>query len=149
MHLPAIAVIILAVAPIGSSHGLWCRRPACIDGVQAGRPHHNEVRAMDISKLPKLSQSPPPPPPDSASPETSVPAPTRRVPDYRSPSDDPPLSAGEIWFSLIVGVIFLLLGWTFARFTIAKLTGQPFHSGYNWSSGPKTGQEVGYLELES
>jgi hypothetical protein len=104
---------------------------------------------MDISKLPKLSKTDAPPAPPSPDEAGAEPARAQSIPDYRPRgSDDPPLSVGEIWFSVIVGVVFLLLGGTFARFLVTRITHQPFHTNVNWTAGPKTGQEVEYLELQ-
>jgi len=103
---------------------------------------------MDISKLPKLSKTDAPPtPPPSDDPADAARA--QPIPDYRArAAETPPLSVGEIWFSLIVGVIFLFLGGTFARYLITRIAHQPFHTNVNWTAGPKTGQEVDYLELQ-
>ena len=106
---------------------------------------------MDMSKLPKLSQTPAPPAAEesAAAPENaSAPVEPRRVVEYRTPVD-PGFSVGEIWFSLIVGVIFLLLGRSFGGYALAKVTGQPHHTGVVWSPGtPLAGQEVSYRELQ-
>jgi hypothetical protein len=103
---------------------------------------------MDISKLPKLSKTDAPATPPSPN-DSSTATRAENVPDYRARgADEPPLSVGEIWFSLIVGVIFLLLGGTFARYLVTRVTHQPFHTNVNWTAGPKTGQEVEYLELQ-
>ena len=102
---------------------------------------------MDLSKLPKLSQTPSPTTP-SATPENPVaePVPVQPIPAYRVP--DPMFSGGEIWFNLVVGIIFMLLGRGFGGYAIAKITHQPHHTGQEWREGPKAGQEVDYPELE-
>ena len=102
---------------------------------------------MDLSKLPKLSQSPPPPDNDASDPQpanASTQAP-RHV-DYH-PYREPGIAA-EVWISAIIGLIFLLMGWNFARYMGSVVTGQPFHTGVNWTEGPKAGSEVAYTELE-
>jgi hypothetical protein len=106
---------------------------------------------MDVSKLPKLSQSDPPPKNDAEQSGAEIPSTAHRAQpvDYR-PAPREPISAGEIWFGVIVGVIFLLLGGTFARYCVTRITHQPFHTNYVWPPGsPKAGQEVEYLELET
>src|SRR5437660_7764543 len=105
---------------------------------------------MDVSKLPKLSQSDPPPKNDAA--DTSG-ADTHAAPrraeaiDYR-PTPPEPISGGEIWFSVIVGVIFILLGHNFAGYELSRMSGKPYHTGVNWTAGPNTGQEVAYPDLQ-
>lgn len=87
---------------------------------------------MDLSKLPKLSNTPPPPPP-------SPPL------DYA-----PRVSAGsgaEIWISSIVGIVLLLLGRSFAAWAFTTLTGGTYQTGLNWVTGPLAGQPVRYWEL--
>jgi hypothetical protein len=106
---------------------------------------------VDISKLPKLSQTPADPPPveETPAPETT-PAVAEPVQPHRDERREPELevSPGEIWFNLIVGIIFLFLGQRFGGFAMATLMHQPYHTGFNWSAGPKAGQEVAYLELD-
>jgi hypothetical protein len=97
---------------------------------------------MDMSKLPKLSKTDPPP--ATAADDTT---PSAQVVDYARAAD-PSFSGGEIWFNLIVGVIFLLLGRGFGGYAWAKITHQPHHTFVNWTSGPNSGQEVAYRDLE-
>lgn len=69
---------------------------------------------MDMSKLPRMSQTPPPPPPQQ---ETLVDDPggaTRGVaaiPDYRSPGayEEPAPSFAEAWISIAIGLILLFI----------------------------------------
>jgi hypothetical protein len=110
---------------------------------------------MDMSKLPRLSQTnkddaptpvagqttaaPPPPPVD------------RNVPDYQSRDRayDPGYSVGaEVWISAILGIVFMFLGFNFARYMAATLTGGTFHTNVNWTTGDKAGQEVAYYDLQ-
>jgi hypothetical protein len=97
---------------------------------------------MDLSKLPRLSETdkhaPPPQPP-----EESRPAPDA----YQPVQVQSEGVAAQVWLSGILGLVFMLMGRNFARYLIAKLTGQEFHTGVNWTAGPKTGQEVAYFEL--
>ncbi|HVT88654.1 MAG TPA: hypothetical protein VHD56_07380 [Tepidisphaeraceae bacterium] len=92
---------------------------------------------MDLSKLPKLSETPsqvpPPQQPDS--------------PQVAQVSSVQGGTGSQAWLSLILGIVFMMMGWSFARFMIAKLTGQPFHTGAVWQIGEKAGQEVDYFEL--
>lgn len=118
-----------------------------------------EEQPVDISKLPKLSQTPETkdeqPPAEAATPESpreELPPPgvRRAVPaEPRGGGYDAyDSSGGEIWFNVIVGVIFLLLGGTYFSYTVATLTHQPYHTKTTWQTGPKAGQEVTYPELQ-
>lgn len=55
---------------------------------------------------------------------------------------------GEIWLSVAIGVILMLIGRNFAAFSFAKLTGREFHTQVTWTAGPRAGQEVDYPELQ-
>ncbi len=108
---------------------------------------------MDVSKLPKLSDS------RAAAGEadgetpspvtTSVSSAADSV-GYRGPQTPMPPGVGvDVWISTVLGVLFVFLGLTFGKFALAKLTHQPFHTGINWTDdNPKAGQEVSYFELE-
>ena len=115
---------------------------------------------MDMSKLPRLSQTnkddaPAPIAGSAAAPPP--PAPDRNVPDYQ-PRDgyaaadggyDPGYSVGaEVWISVILGIVFMFMGWNFARYAAATLTGRTFHTNVNWTEGEKAGQEVAYYDLQ-
>jgi hypothetical protein len=105
---------------------------------------------MDLSKLPRLSQT------DQQTPAPeSIPA-ARQVP-HEQPQPIPyapvtPVTGGgigaQVWLSGIIGLLLIMFGWNFARFCSAKLTGQTFHTGVNWTAGPKEGGEVDYFELQ-
>jgi len=95
---------------------------------------------VDLSKLPKLSDTPSPPPPDSAEPE-------RRIADYRRDEGGGSIGA-DVWLSAIIGLIFVLLGRRFARYLMATINGKDFPTGANWIAGPKQGQPVSYAELQ-
>jgi hypothetical protein len=98
---------------------------------------------MDLSKLPKLSETdkhaPPPPPPEPQFRAEPLP--------YSPPSTGLDLGA-QIWLSGILGIVFMLMGRSFASYLIATLTGQTYHTGVDWVAGPNVGQEVGYYELQ-
>jgi hypothetical protein len=111
---------------------------------------------MDLSKLPKFSQSPPPPadPEDQASSAETSPS---NAPGFSTPQAGVPMDYGrgagagvgaEVWISAIIGLIFLMIGWNFARYMGCVLTGQTYHTNVNWTAGPKAGTEVAYPELE-
>jgi hypothetical protein len=108
---------------------------------------------MDLSKLPRLSetdkQTPPPPPSDASMPSArSAPVQADSI-GYATPSPLPGGGiSGQVWLSGIIGLLLVMFGWNFARFSIAKLTGQTFHTGVNWTSGEKAGQEVDYFDLQ-
>jgi hypothetical protein len=105
---------------------------------------------MDISKLPRMSESGKhaPPPPDEADTRPGEASPQRTPSDYRSYDAARPGVGAEVWLSLIIGLILIMVGWRFARWALATMTGQPFHTNTTWTSGPKAGQEVSYFELE-
>jgi hypothetical protein len=104
---------------------------------------------MDLSKLPKLSDS------RSQDQSSSAPLPAepmersdpRQPLDYRQSLNDPDLGA-DIWVNVIIGLLLIAMGFTFAKFLFAKLTGQAFHTGVNWTGGPNAGNEVDYFDLE-
>ncbi|MBC7783708.1 MAG: hypothetical protein H7144_07695 [Burkholderiales bacterium] len=88
---------------------------------------------MDLSKLPKLSESPPPPPP---------PPPANRVEeeplDYAAHSRHPPGRGDlgiDIVIALIVGLIFLMQGASLGGWLIARLRGQAYSTGVVWNNG--------------
>ena len=64
------------------------------------------------------------------------------------PAYQPPGIGADIWISLVIGILLCYLGGTFGRYAISRITHQPFHTGVNWTSGPKDGTEVDYFELE-
>jgi hypothetical protein len=110
---------------------------------------------MDMSKLPRLSQTNKGDAPEPVAGQPAVappPAPQADVRDYerRDPSDyDPGYSVGaEVWISVILGIVFMFMGFNFARFVGATLTGQPYHTGVNWTAGENEGKEVGYFDLQ-
>jgi cytochrome c oxidase subunit IV len=103
---------------------------------------------MDLSKLPKLSNTKSqvpaenPTPPQPAQPE---------VVNYQPYANRPPSIGGDIWFSVVIGILLMFMGGTFARFAIAKITHRPFHTNYTWpDDDPKGrgGQEVDYFDLQ-
>ena len=104
---------------------------------------------MDISKLPRMSEtSKHAPPLEQAEPQMGAATPQPAPVDYRSYDAVRPGVGAEVWLSLIIGLILIMVGWRFARWAIASMTGQPFHTNVNWMAGPKAGQEVSYFELE-
>jgi hypothetical protein len=107
---------------------------------------------MDLSKLPRMSETskhaPPGQAPDQAEPQLGAATPQPAPVDYRSYDAARPGVGAEVWLSLIIGLILIMVGWRFARWAAATMTGQPFHTNVNWMAGPKAGQEVSYYELE-
>jgi hypothetical protein len=97
---------------------------------------------MDMSKLPKFSQTPPPPgelPPEERATTSGV----------RVEPSPPVASGGDIWFNVIVGIIFLLMGRSFGSYLLSTVTHQPYHTGMVWPDGDaRAGLEVAYPELE-
>jgi hypothetical protein len=98
---------------------------------------------MDVSKLPRLSNTDSPQtPPDSSTPEPSAPAP------QPPPSRFDPVGIGaEVWFAVIIGLIFMAIGNAFAQYEIGKLTHHPYHTKVFWQEGPNEGAEVLYPDL--
>jgi hypothetical protein len=100
---------------------------------------------MDLSKLPRLSNTATP-----ASPPADQPAPPETPPQSQPPatrSDSLALGA-EIWLALILGLLFMFLGRTFVQYEIGNLTHHPYHTNVTWQQGPKEGTEVPYPELD-
>lgn len=98
---------------------------------------------MDLSKLPKLSQTPAPPSP-------AAPAPTALPPQQMPQQVHHPVGiAGMVWFNAIIGLLLVWMGQNFGKYVLSLITGQPYHTGFNWQSGPKAGQEVAYPDLEN
>lgn len=94
---------------------------------------------MDLSKLPKLSETPAPPEPIS-------PAPSQTPARNTLPIDDGMVGA-EVWLSAIIGLVFLLLGRNFALYLFSLITHRPYHTAVNWTSGAHAGEEVAYPDL--
>jgi hypothetical protein len=70
-----------------------------------------------------------------------------RAGDAPAPQIQPGVGA-EVWVAAIVGIIVMLMGMSFAKWSIARLTGNPHHTNVTWQVGEKAGQEVDYWELE-
>src|SRR5690348_125265 len=110
---------------------------------------------MDVSKLPKLSNTQEQVRQEQSSGATSdVPPAVAMPPQGRAPGASyhsrEPVTAGvgaEVWLSIILGLIFILIGKNFAVYSFAKLTGQTYHTNVNWTAGPNAGQEVAYPDL--
>jgi hypothetical protein len=143
---------------------------------------------MDLSKLPRLSQTTTPP--NEAGPDVPVPpeagfavGPTSAAaPNASSPTSsaiwctrchapnavsstycnncgeairsnsgahhiDPGVGA-EVWVAAIVGIVVMLMGLNFARWSIATLTGNPYHTNSTWQIGERAGEEVKYWDLQ-
>jgi hypothetical protein len=119
---------------------------------------------VDLSKLPKLSNTAGGQPPASANDapieprENATPvqaAPVGRIESNANPIDYMrPLPQGGsgigpyVWFNTIVGILLLCLGWSFARYAGDKLTGKPFDTKTVYTDGPLAGQTVGYWDLD-
>ncbi len=94
---------------------------------------------MDLSKLPKLSESPAP-----AQPVAPLPA------GEREPIRMSYFETGmDVLISLVVGSIFLMLGAPFGGWLIAKMNGQVYDTSITWLAGtPKAGQIVDLFEIQ-
>lgn len=101
---------------------------------------------MDLSKLPKLSNTPTPPP-AAATEAQSAPAPI--APEQRvAPAIADGGIGGVVWFNVVIAILLLFLGRDFARYGFARLRGQPYHTGVTWQVGDKAGTEVDYPDLQ-
>ena len=106
---------------------------------------------MDLSKLPRMSQTPARP--DPAQPT----APGEPLPGQPAPGTvvyaQPPRAhvdvglGAEVWFSAVLGLVFILMGLSFAQWLVATLAGRPFDTGVVWQAGENAGQPVRYFEL--
>jgi hypothetical protein len=101
---------------------------------------------MDVSKLPRLSKTSVPGDQPAPAPAASQPTP-RVAPDVPDRLDAASIGA-EVWVAVIVGLILMLIGGNFARYEVGKWTHHPYHTNFNWTEGPKEGQEVDYPELD-
>lgn len=132
---------------------------------------------MDVSKLPKLSQTPAPPgntdsppvgPDDVPPPAVATSAYTAWCRECHAPNlpgsrfcvgcggklkseSESSLGVGmgaEVWISAVLGLLFMLLGKSFGGWLLARATGATHHTGIDWQPGtPLAGQEVAYWDL--
>jgi hypothetical protein len=110
---------------------------------------------MDMSKLPRLSQTnkDDAPEPVAGQPGVAPPPPPRAdTVEYarRDPGEyDRGYSVGaEVWISVIFAIVYMFIGFNFARYMAAKVTGGTYHTNVNWTAGEKAGQEVDYYDLQ-
>ncbi|HEX8340236.1 MAG TPA: hypothetical protein VF624_04940 [Tepidisphaeraceae bacterium] len=98
---------------------------------------------MDLSKLPKLSESPAP-----RGVVSGVDAPEA----HATESAAPPLRMIDVGFDIALligfGAILMMLGAPFGGWLKAKLGGQPYDTGNVWSGGPNDGRPVELFELQ-
>lgn len=109
---------------------------------------------MDLSKLPGMSRDrSSPPPTGDGEPETppSPPGPQQPPEEPRrlnyAPSSGEPGVGLQVYLSLALGIIFMLMGLRFVRWLFATATGRTFDTDATWTTGPDAGQAVGYFEL--
>ena len=101
---------------------------------------------MDVSKLPRLSGEKQATQPDVGAAPPDAP-PIREV--IQHTAAPAPVVGAEVWFSIVIGIVFLALGWSFGRYLGATLTHQPFHTNVKWMEGPPHyASEVAYWDLE-
>lgn len=113
-----------------------------------------ENEPMDLSKLPRLSQSQTPPPQDAGDQMQPGQPPAGPLPvAAEMPASPPAVASGgagdlaSIWLSLIIGLLMMMLGWGFAQWAIPTLLGRPYDSGVLWTTGVNTGKTVAYWDL--
>ncbi len=95
---------------------------------------------MDLSKLPKLSESPAPPPATPAEPAVPV--------QTREPARMSYFETGiDVLISLAVGAIFLMLGAPYGGWLIATMNGEVYDTTFTWTGGPNDGKIVELFEL--
>jgi hypothetical protein len=126
--------------------------------------------SMDLSKLPKLSQTPQQASEGPLGNDTCSPAPAAGGMEHCRAcglplrvgarfcdgcgavvprgGDAPEAGAAEVWISAIFGIVFILIGKTFGAYLWSLITHQPFHTGVNWTSGEQAGSEVTYPQLQ-
>ena len=116
---------------------------------------------MDVSKLPKLSDTrgasgaanPSAADPVPAEPLVAEPLPGRASGVAYAGLTTPRrqgVGAG-VWISTVVGLLFLSIGFPFAKFAVAKLAHRPFDTGYVWPDDDpngRAGQPVAYFDLQ-
>jgi hypothetical protein len=90
---------------------------------------------MDLSKLPKLSETDKhAPPPPSDEPPSSSRAPAA---DYAPP---PAASGADVWFNIAIGIIIQLLNARFWSWVVSSITG----SAFTWSFTDVDGSPIAY-----
>jgi hypothetical protein len=113
----------------------------------AGQAALESGEAMDLSKLPKLSDTKAAEqPPANAVPVERSPAP--HPVDYSPAAQSRGMVFAEVWIGLIIGLVLMLYARSFGSYLICLISRQPFHTGVNWTDGPNAGQEVAYTQLE-
>lgn len=80
---------------------------------------------MDLSKLPKLSETPPPPPPFNAEPADPSRARTP-TPIRDDPRSQESISSAEVWISIAIGLILLFYYPTMMRYISSRLFNTEF-----------------------
>ncbi|MFT3788938.1 MAG: hypothetical protein QM770_22665 [Tepidisphaeraceae bacterium] len=110
---------------------------------------------MDLSKLKKWSNENAPPPPTGEAPVDApishqlpsvakpVPTPVRRNNDAPRPAS--PGAYAGVFISLVLGLLFTMLGLRFAKWLVAYLQHKPFETGFFWNGD--TAKPVPYWEL--
>lgn len=102
---------------------------------------------MDLSKLRRVSgeQRAGSNEPAEDRPPADNPRPTPAPVDYGPPRE---LGTGpEVWLSLVVGIILMVMGWQFAQWAITTLTGGTYDTEVVWRTPDKNGQMVPYWQL--
>lgn len=83
-------------------------------------------------------------------PTPSSDKPTPDIP-YASPATpvaSSSLQAGpDIWITIIIGVVLMMMAWDFAEWAIVTVQGKPYDTRLEWSQGERAGQTVPYWEI--
>ncbi len=103
---------------------------------------------MDMSKLPRLSntaENVPPSQPENSStlPPHDQPIPARSEPPYSEPAMTQGMLMGaEAWLSIVIGIILLLLTSRFLQFLAGKIT----HAEFSWEFNDAAGNPLAYSQ---
>lgn len=105
---------------------------------------------MDLSKLPRLSQSKGQVPGEASPPAGKLPEAQPAASQPAVYSTEPPVGLGEvgnIWLSLIIGMVVMLMGLDFAKWGVTTLLGRTYDTGVIWQTGDRAGQTVAYWDI--
>ena len=118
-----------------------------IENAVASAEQSPDNTVMDLSKLPRLSQSKGQVPGEASPAAEKLPEAQPAASQPVAYNTEPPVGPGEvgnIWLSLIIGLVVMLMGLNFAKWAMATLLGQTYDTGYLWPDG----RPVAYWELQ-
>ena len=106
---------------------------------------------MDMSKLPRLSKTDRPAAASEQPNPSSDPVPVQpdSKPSQMNYGDHPlPPAGAEVWLSLVIGVILMWVGRSFALYLSATIVGRTYDTGARWTTPDRAGQPVSYFQLQ-